>query len=190
MGKVKSLKRSRDVEEDDDVVNEEGIAKPSKRPTKNKAVSAGTSAQDEEGNTYWPLSNARRINISEFKGKVLVNIREYYTDQTGELRPGKKVKSEMTPNSQPCSPTNHIAQGISLSLDQYNSLVKAIPDINAHLNGQGHETADITSGAATAAAPSSSSKPSTKDAKENKKQKGKSSKSNIEATSEEDDESE
>ncbi|RYO78717.1 hypothetical protein DL766_009895 [Monosporascus sp. MC13-8B] len=171
MGKLKNLKRSRDVEEDDDVASEEETAKPSKKPTKKtETVSAGTSAQDEEGNTYWPLSNTRRINISEFKGKVLVNIREYYTDQTGELRPGKK--------------------GISLSLDQYNSFIKAIPDINAQLNEQGHETADITSSAAAAAAPSSSSKPSMKDAKESKKQKGKSSKSNIEATSEEDDESE
>ncbi|RYP92993.1 hypothetical protein DL770_000867 [Monosporascus sp. CRB-9-2] len=170
MGKLKNMKRSRDVEEDEDVAGEEEIAKPSKKPKKTKAVSTGTSAQDEEGNTYWPLSNTRRINISEFKGKVLVNIREYYTDQTGELRPGKK--------------------GISLPLEQYNSLIKAIPDINAHLNEQGHETADITSGAAATAAPSSSSKSSTKDAKENKKQKGKSSKSNIEATSEEDNESE
>ncbi|RYP78439.1 hypothetical protein DL771_000624 [Monosporascus sp. 5C6A] len=171
MGKLKNLKRSRDVEEDDDVASEEEIAKPSKKPTKKtNTVSAGISAQDEEGNTYWPLSNTRRINISEFKGKVLVNIREYYTDQTGELRPGKK--------------------GISLPLDQYNRLVMAIPDINTQLNVKCHETADITPGGAAAAAPSSSSKSSAKDAKEDKKQKGKSSKSNIEATSEEDDESE
>ena len=33
----------------------------------------------------------RRVGISKFKGKVLVNIREYY-ENNGELKPGKKVR--------------------------------------------------------------------------------------------------
>lgn len=38
------------------------------------------------------LSNNRRVNLSEFKGRLFVNIREYFNDQAGEPRPGKKVR--------------------------------------------------------------------------------------------------
>ncbi len=36
-----------------------------------------------------PLGNNRFVNISEFKGKYLINIREYY-ETNGKLNPGKK----------------------------------------------------------------------------------------------------
>jgi len=36
------------------------------------------------------LSGKRRIGISEFKGKRMMNIREYY-EKDGEVLPGKKV---------------------------------------------------------------------------------------------------
>ena len=32
----------------------------------------------------------RFASVSEFKGKKLVNIREYYQDASGDLKPGKK----------------------------------------------------------------------------------------------------
>lgn len=128
------------------------------------------------------LSNNRRINVSEFKGKVLVNIREYYTDSAGESRPGKKVRGATVPDCGWCLLTRH-AQGISLAMDQYNAFLKAIPEINAQLNEDGHKTADIPSASSAADPPSSS--PS-----ENKKQKAKPKKSNIEATSDEDEEDE
>jgi hypothetical protein len=32
----------------------------------------------------------RRVQLSEFKGKLLVDIREMYTDKDGNERPGKK----------------------------------------------------------------------------------------------------
>lgn len=38
------------------------------------------------------LSGTRRIGISKFKGKRIVNIREYY-EKDGEMLPGKKVRS-------------------------------------------------------------------------------------------------
>lgn len=45
---------------------------------------------DDNGDSYWEISKARRVVISEFKGKKMVNIREYY-DKDGKSLPGKKV---------------------------------------------------------------------------------------------------
>ena len=36
------------------------------------------------------LDSKRKITVDKFKNKVLVNIREYYEDKDGELKPGKK----------------------------------------------------------------------------------------------------
>jgi hypothetical protein len=51
------------------------------------------------------LGNSRFASVSEFKGKMLVNIREYY-HKDGKWQPGKK--------------------GISLSQDQYLNLKKVL----------------------------------------------------------------
>jgi hypothetical protein len=32
----------------------------------------------------------RYVNVTEFKGKKLVNIREFYNDASGDMKPGKK----------------------------------------------------------------------------------------------------
>jgi hypothetical protein len=45
---------------------------------------------DSDGNQYWEISKARRVTLSEFKGKQLVNVREYY-QKDDEWLPGKKV---------------------------------------------------------------------------------------------------
>ena len=39
---------------------------------------------------YLQLSAKRFVNVRTFNGKVLVDIREYYTDDSGERKPGKK----------------------------------------------------------------------------------------------------
>lgn len=33
----------------------------------------------------------RRVTVREFKNNVLIDIREFYTDDSGESKPGKKV---------------------------------------------------------------------------------------------------
>lgn len=38
------------------------------------------------------LSGKRRIVVQEFKGNWYVNLREYYEDKSGEMKPGKKVR--------------------------------------------------------------------------------------------------
>lgn len=60
----------------------------------------------------WDLDDKKRVTISEFKGKVFVDIREFY-EKDGELFPGKK--------------------GISLKPEHFAKLVEFIPQISAQL---------------------------------------------------------
>ncbi|KAF9775677.1 hypothetical protein IL306_006204 [Fusarium sp. DS 682] len=122
--------------------------------------------KDDDGNPYWELraltclvqlSNKRRVGVSDFSKKTFVNIREYY-DKDGKILPGKK--------------------GISLSIEQYNAFLKAVPHINATLRSKGL----VIEGDA-ADEPDTALIPATKAKKERKK----SPKANIETTSEEED---
>ncbi|KAL9104692.1 MAG: hypothetical protein Q9163_000370 [Psora crenata] len=72
----------------------------------------------EDGNTVWEISKNRRVGISEFKGKVMVDIREYY-EKDGEMLPGKK--------------------GISLPVDQYNAFMTFLPELESALLAKGAE---------------------------------------------------
>ncbi|KIW27909.1 uncharacterized protein PV07_07606 [Cladophialophora immunda] len=73
---------------------------------------------DSDGNTYWEISKARRVTLSEFKGKKLVNIREYY-EKDNQWLPGKK--------------------GISMSIEQYSALIEIMPQIENVLKSQGEK---------------------------------------------------
>lgn len=57
----------------------------------------------------YQLSNNRFVNVSEFKGKALVNIREYY-ESNGKFLPGKK--------------------GISLTAEQWDAFKKVVGKID------------------------------------------------------------
>jgi len=54
-----------------------------------------------EGDSYIEIGKQKRVTVRKFKGKVLVDIREYY-GKSGEEKPGKK--------------------GISLSVEQWQAL--------------------------------------------------------------------
>ncbi|KAK7969460.1 RNA polymerase 2 transcriptional [Apiospora saccharicola] len=164
MSGYKTAKRSR---RDDDSDSEAEVAKPTKttkkvKTGKNANEAEGGVDKDAEGNSFWPLTATRRVVISEFKGKPMVSVREYYTDAAGEMKPGKK--------------------GISLTLDQWNNLMKASGEVNAELSAKGHAVTEPSSSSAPVAS-TSAVKPS----KDSDKQK-KSKKANIEATSDEEDE--
>ncbi|WZH43664.1 transcriptional Coactivator p15-domain-containing protein [Fusarium acuminatum] len=122
---------------------------------KSAAASVESDGKDDDGNPFWELSNKRRVGISEFSKKTFVNVREYY-EKDGKTLPGKK--------------------GISLSIEQYNALLKAIPRINATLRAKGLVVeGDEAEELETALEPVSKAK----------KERKRSPKSNIDVTSEE-----
>ncbi|KAH0538468.1 hypothetical protein FGG08_004917 [Glutinoglossum americanum] len=92
----------------------------SSRPRKKsaKAKPAGSADIDDNGDMFWEISNNRRVTISEFKGKRLVSIREYY-EKDGKHLPGKK--------------------GISMPMDQYSKLMSIVPEVETALKAQGEE---------------------------------------------------
>ncbi|KAH7378274.1 transcriptional Coactivator p15-domain-containing protein [Pyrenochaeta sp. MPI-SDFR-AT-0127] len=69
---------------------------------------------DADGNQYVCLNSSgkRRVTISDYNKSTLVSIREYWINDGGELKPGK---------------------GISLTIDQYNTLLAAAPLIESAL---------------------------------------------------------
>ena len=50
------------------------------------------------------ISKTKFITVSEYRGKQYINLREYYLNDDGELKPGKK--------------------GISLTVEQWNKLTE------------------------------------------------------------------
>lgn len=58
------------------------------------ASTVGGAAQmqkDSEGGVFWELSGKRRFQVTSFKGKTMVGIREFY-EKDGDMLPGKKVR--------------------------------------------------------------------------------------------------
>ena len=116
--------KSKDTVDSSDDSEVEPIAKPDKKkrgatqsrkgsnPVK-KAKKDSNSDEDSSSANSWPLSAKRSVTINSFRGKMMVDIREYYLDENGEEKPGKK--------------------GISLSLEQWDKLKKIIPQIDAKL---------------------------------------------------------
>ncbi|KAN0111477.1 Transcriptional Coactivator p15 (PC4) domain containing protein [Russula decolorans] len=69
-----------------------------------------TKAQmNSEGEMYVDLGKRKRVTVRSFKGNTLVDIREYYGAE-GDEKPGKK--------------------GISLTVEQWKSLMEASSDIS------------------------------------------------------------
>ncbi|KND89676.1 putative RNA polymerase II transcriptional coactivator [Tolypocladium ophioglossoides CBS 100239] len=149
-----SKKRSASTVEDEDD-NGPPVAPKAAKKSKKVASTGAPDGKDDEGNPFWELSNKRRVGVSQFKNLWMVNVREYY-EKDGKMLPGKK--------------------GISLSIEQYTALLKAVPSINATLREMGQAVDGIDETDETAVA--TTVKP--------KKEKSRPSKANIEATSDED----
>ncbi|XP_060066533.1 activated RNA polymerase II transcriptional coactivator p15-like [Ylistrum balloti] len=94
--------------------------KKKRKETEVKEKSESSQSADKKvtkganGEQMFQLSKMRFVSVSEFRGKVLVGIREYY-EADGDLRPGKK--------------------GISLSLEQWNNLKDQMEEIDRAVKG-------------------------------------------------------
>ncbi|RGP68101.1 rna polymerase ii transcriptional coactivator [Fusarium longipes] len=146
MARYASKKRAADSDSESELAT---------KRVKNAAASVESDGKDDDGNPFWELSNKRRVGVSEFSNKTFVNIREYY-EKDGKTLPGKK--------------------GISLSIEQYNAFLKAMPRINAALRAKGL----VVEGDTT-------EEPETAPEIKSKKAQKKSPKANIETTSEDED---
>ncbi|XP_010078965.1 PREDICTED: activated RNA polymerase II transcriptional coactivator p15-like, partial [Pterocles gutturalis] len=85
--------------------------KKMKTETKPSKVTERTLGGGSEEEGMFQIGKMRYVRVSCFKGKVLVDIREFYTDKEGDMKPGRK--------------------GIALSAEQWNQLKEIIPEIDA-----------------------------------------------------------
>ncbi|KAL4916883.1 transcriptional Coactivator p15-domain-containing protein [Aspergillus aurantiobrunneus] len=122
----RSRKRTSEVVDDSIVDDEPPLTKKSKTTVSHSSSTgfrnlqgSASRKEDSNGNSYWEISKMRRITISSFRGKPMVNIREYY-EKDGEELPGKK--------------------GISLPIDQFSALLTLLPDIQTALQEKGIST--------------------------------------------------
>ncbi|PLN77468.1 putative RNA polymerase II transcriptional coactivator [Aspergillus taichungensis] len=100
----------------DDEVSQVKRAKPIGQ-SKLATTARNSSAKfDANGDKYWEISKMRRVNVSSFRGRTMVNIREYY-EKDGQELPGKK--------------------GISLPVDQFACLLNILPEIETALGEHG-----------------------------------------------------
>lgn len=115
---------------------------------------------------------------------MFVNVREYYEDKAGEMKPGKKVSLKHSDSNPFCIVELTRAQGIMLSVEQYQALTGLIPAINAELRKKGV----VLDGDKADEDEDESEEVSAKSSKSVHKTKKQSKKANIEATSDEDEE--
>ncbi|NXL93252.1 TCP4 polymerase, partial [Alectura lathami] len=89
-------------------------SKSEKRPkteAKPSRVTAKPQGQDSVEESTFQIGKMRYVRVSCFKGKVLVDIREFYVDKEGDMKPGRK--------------------GIALSAEQWIQLKEIVPEIDA-----------------------------------------------------------
>ncbi|XP_066913422.1 RNA polymerase II transcriptional coactivator-like [Clytia hemisphaerica] len=114
------LSESEEEDEKDEPVAKKSRKEESPKKKKQESSSSGSGSKmvtTKDGEVYWELTHNRRVGLSEFRGKMFVNIREYY-EKNGELLPGRK--------------------GISLPMEQWKKLSKLSKEINHHIEEEGY----------------------------------------------------
>lgn len=84
--------------------------KPVKKQKSGESSGGSKCTKSDKDDNLFQIGKMRYVSVREFKGKALVDVREYWMNQDGEMKPGKK--------------------GISLLPDQWNQLKEMIPDID------------------------------------------------------------
>ncbi|XP_016112878.1 activated RNA polymerase II transcriptional coactivator p15-like [Sinocyclocheilus grahami] len=69
--------------------------KPSKKQksgetSKVSSASKSSSSSSSKNDNMFQIGKMRYVSVRDFKGKVLIDIREYWMDQEGEMKPGRK----------------------------------------------------------------------------------------------------
>ncbi|KAJ8396592.1 hypothetical protein AAFF_G00016580 [Aldrovandia affinis] len=85
--------------------------KPAKKQKSGESSRAGGSSKGgNKDDNMFQIGKMRYVSVRDFKGKVLIDIREYWMDQEGEMKPGRK--------------------GISLNPEQWSQLKQQISEID------------------------------------------------------------
>ncbi|XP_077418595.1 SUB1 regulator of transcription a [Vanacampus margaritifer] len=86
--------------------------KPAKKAKTGESAKPGGSSKGSSntGDNMFQIGRMRYVSVRDFKGKVLIDIREYWTNPDGDIKPGKK--------------------GISLNPEQWNQLKDQISEID------------------------------------------------------------
>ncbi|XP_072520715.1 SUB1 regulator of transcription b [Salminus brasiliensis] len=86
--------------------------KPAKKQKSGETSKPSSSSKSDKnnGDNMFQIGKMRYVSVRDFKGKVLIDIREYWMDQAGDMKPGKK--------------------GISLNPEQWNQLKEQMSDID------------------------------------------------------------
>ncbi|XP_059400374.1 activated RNA polymerase II transcriptional coactivator p15-like [Carassius carassius] len=86
--------------------------KPSKKQKSGETstVSSASKNSSSKNDNMFQIGKMRYVSVRDFKGKVLIDIREYWMDQEGEMKPGRK--------------------GISLNPEQWNQLKEQMSEID------------------------------------------------------------
>ncbi|KAA0717316.1 Activated RNA polymerase II transcriptional coactivator p15 SUB1 -like protein [Triplophysa tibetana] len=86
--------------------------KPAKKQKSGETSRPSASAKSDKSSedNMFQIGKMKYVSVRDFKGKVLIDVREYWMDQAGEMKPGKK--------------------GISLNPEQWNQLKEQMPDID------------------------------------------------------------
>lgn len=112
MGKKKEEKKRPASDSSDSSDSDSGPDdrnEPASKKSKGSASSSSSGRKNESGETYFELERGRRVTVREFKGKLYVDIREFY-EKDGKMNPGKK--------------------GISLSTTQWNKFKALIGEVD------------------------------------------------------------
>ncbi|XP_064474554.1 activated RNA polymerase II transcriptional coactivator p15-like [Ornithodoros turicata] len=105
---MSSKKKARPADSDSDSGPDDRTP-ASKKPKTKETASKASAGDGDEDNTF-SIGKKRFVTVRQFKGKVMVDIREFYEDNNADLKPGRK--------------------GICLQLDQWNALKGRIEEID------------------------------------------------------------
>uniref|UniRef100_A0A8C6RCI0 Activated RNA polymerase II transcriptional coactivator p15 n=1 Tax=Nannospalax galili TaxID=1026970 RepID=A0A8C6RCI0_NANGA len=81
------------------------------KPGETSRALASSKQSSSRRDDMFQIGKMRYVSVRDFKGKILIDIREYWIDSEGEMKAGRK--------------------GISLNMEQWSQLKEQISDFDA-----------------------------------------------------------